>query len=209
MDLEPENTLRSVQRALDLGFKIIEIDVHLVDHEVIVIHDDTLDRTTNGHGKLTDYSFAELRKLDAGNGEKIPLLQEVLDLIEGKAILNIELKGKAVVRPVIEIIYGRDDVILSSFDWNQLNVARNQDEALRIGVLGDGMEAYFFANKINAYSLHPSVELVTAEDVQRAHASDILVFPYTVTTPEQRERMQLIQSDGYFANKLILSLPSS
>ncbi|HWB60056.1 MAG TPA: glycerophosphodiester phosphodiesterase family protein, partial [Chthoniobacteraceae bacterium] len=75
--LEPENTLRSIRRALDLGVDGVEIDAWFVDGEVIVIHDDTLERTTNGHGLVQEQTFDYLRSLDAGKGEKIPTLREV------------------------------------------------------------------------------------------------------------------------------------
>lgn len=90
---EPENTLRSVRRALELGADGIEVDVHLADGRLVVIHDDTLNRTTNGTGPVAEKSFACLRSLNAGQGERIPTLEEVFDTVNRRAIVNIELKG--------------------------------------------------------------------------------------------------------------------
>ena len=91
---EPENTLRSFRKALDLGADMVELDVHLCGTgELVVIHDETVDRTTDGSGSVRDMPFHELRGLDAGKGERIPTLREVLDLLEGRAGVNIELKG--------------------------------------------------------------------------------------------------------------------
>ena len=81
---EPENTLRSFRRALDLGVAAVELDVQLTrDGRLAVIHDETLDRTTNGRGLVKDFTLAELQKLDAGQGEPIPALEEVLELVQG------------------------------------------------------------------------------------------------------------------------------
>jgi glycerophosphoryl diester phosphodiesterase len=89
----PENTMRSFRSAIAVGCDLIECDVHLSsDGRLVVIHDHTLDRTTNGSGLVRDYTAAELRKLDAGDGEKIPLLQEVVELAIGKVGLVIEIK---------------------------------------------------------------------------------------------------------------------
>src|SRR5579884_3789243 len=79
---EPENTVRSVRRALELGADGIEIDVYFVDGELIVIHDPTLDRTTNGRGRIVRKTFAQLRSLDAGKGERIPTLREIFETVD-------------------------------------------------------------------------------------------------------------------------------
>ena len=90
---EPENTLRSFRRALDLGVAAVELDVQLTrDGRLAVIHDETLDRTTNGHGRVKEFTLAELQKLDAGKGESIPALEEVLELTRGRAHLLVEMK---------------------------------------------------------------------------------------------------------------------
>jgi len=95
MGYEPENTLRSFKKALDLKVDMIELDVYVCkSDELIVIHDDKVDRTTNGQGYVVNKTFEELRTLDAGKNEKIPTLSEVLNLVNRKAKLNIELKGK-------------------------------------------------------------------------------------------------------------------
>src|SRR5436309_1394238 len=87
---EPENTVRSVRRAMELGANGIEVDVYFVDGELIVIHDDTLDRTTNGHGPVVEQSLDFIRSLDAGKGEKIPTLREIFDAVDRRAFINVE-----------------------------------------------------------------------------------------------------------------------
>jgi len=97
---EPENTLRSVRKALELGADGIEVDVYFVDGRLMVIHDDTLNRTTNGKGPVAGRTFAELRALDAGKGERIPTLAEVFDAVNHRAVINMELKGPGTAAPV-------------------------------------------------------------------------------------------------------------
>jgi glycerophosphoryl diester phosphodiesterase len=90
---EPENTLRSFRRALAMGVTVVELDVQLTrDRRLAVIHDETLDRTTNGRGPVKDFTLAELQKLDAGQGEPVPSLEEVYELVKDKAHLLVELK---------------------------------------------------------------------------------------------------------------------
>src|SRR4051794_29972802 len=91
--LEPENTLRSFARAIEIGVDAIELDVYCVDDRLVVIHDDTLERTTNGRGEVMKSTFAALRQLDAGRGERIPTLEEVFAAVPERLTVNVELKG--------------------------------------------------------------------------------------------------------------------
>ena len=101
---EPENTLRAIRAALTLGADAIEIDVHLVEGHLVVIHDLDVDRTTNGHGTVRSFSFERLRQLDAGKGERIPTLQEVTELVAGAVPLIVELKGAGTGAPVARYV---------------------------------------------------------------------------------------------------------
>lgn len=121
--LEPENTLRSFSRAVELGVDAVELDVHWVHDELIVIHDDTLERTTDGSGLLDSISLDELRELDAGAGERIPTLAEALDLLSGHCAVNIELKGPGAAAPVARLLKQRfpaAEVLVSSFTLTEL-----------------------------------------------------------------------------------------
>src|SRR3990172_151413 len=101
----PENTLASFRKALELKVDMFELDVRLCrSGEVVVLHDETVDRTTDGSGAAGDLSFSQLKKLEAGRGEKIPTLEEVLELAAGKCGVNIELKGENTEQPVAGII---------------------------------------------------------------------------------------------------------
>lgn len=102
---EPENTLRSFRRAMELGADMVELDVHLCGSgELVVIHDETVDRTTDGTGEVAKMTLDEMRALDAGKGERIPTLQEVIDLATGRMDINIELKGLGTAGPALEHI---------------------------------------------------------------------------------------------------------
>ena len=101
---EPENTLLSIQMALSLGAQWIEIDVHAAEGELVVIHDKRLERTTDGRGYVAEQSLEYLRSLDAGKGERIPLLREVFDLVGRRAGINIELKGHGTATPAVSFI---------------------------------------------------------------------------------------------------------
>ena len=102
---EPENTLRSFKKALDLNVDMVELDVHnCKSGELVVIHDEKIDRTTNGKGFVKDLTLDELKKYDAGLGEIIPTLEEVLDLIDRKVKVAVELKGKHTAAPVALLI---------------------------------------------------------------------------------------------------------
>ena len=102
---EPENTLRSFRKAIELNSDAIELDVQLTkDHKLVVIHDETVNRTTNGKWKVSELTLKELKKLDAGKGEKIPTLEEVIKVCRNKCKLNIEIKELNSVKKVIEIV---------------------------------------------------------------------------------------------------------
>ena len=117
----PENTLAGFAAALALGVDGIELDVHLADGRLVVIHDRRLDKTTNGRGLVAEQTFAALRGLDAGNGERIPTLDEVLDLVPAHLLTNVELKAAGTAEPVARRLAGeRRPLLVSSFDLAEL-----------------------------------------------------------------------------------------
>ena len=106
---KPENTLPSFKHAMDLGCDWLELDVYFVSGELLVIHDKSVDRTTNGKGNVEDLPLDYLRSLDAGDGAPIPTLNEVLCLVNNQCGVNVELKGKNTAQPVSEV--------LANYDW--------------------------------------------------------------------------------------------
>jgi len=186
----PENTMAAFQLALDLGADGIELDVMLSkDHELVVIHDDTVDRTTNGSGSVQDLTLAELKALDAGNGERIPTLDEVLTRFGGKFQINIELKNYSTffdslpvdVAQLVSKHHMEDSVLISSF--NPFNFPRFHRllPNVPIGMLTFPGKARFFAYRFFRYNaLNPYFKDVDEDLVQRYHAKGMNVNVWTV-----------------------------
>ena len=207
---EPENTLRSIRKALELGANGIEVDVHLADDHLIVIHDDTLDRTTNGSGAVARKSFAYLRSLDAGRGERIPTLEEVFEAVNRRAVINVELKGPGTAAPVVRFIdrYVQErgwryaDFLVSAFDHAQIQAARKLQPQLRIGALIDKVPPGLatFAEQMGAWSLHPGKRCVTPELVADAHRRGLKVLVFTINKPAEIAAMAEFGVDGVFTD---------
>jgi len=208
---EPENTLRSVRRALELGAAAIEVDVHFVKGELLVFHDTTLDRTTSGRGRLTRKSLAELRALDAGKGERIPTLREVFDAVNRRVWINVELKGRGTAGPVAELIHEyvrergcrAEDFLVSSFRRRELReFCKVADRDIRVGVLFARSARRFAsaAAQFRAYAIHPPLRWTTRRLVERAHALGLKVFVYTVNAPADIARMRECEVDGVFSD---------
>lgn len=208
---EPENTLRSFSKALELGADMIELDVHLSsDNSLVVIHDDTLDRTTNGQGPVSEKSFDELRALDAGKSEKIPSLAEAFDLILGKSRINIELKGAGTARPVAALIEeyvknrGRryEDFLVSSFDHLDLWTLKNDNPAILTGALAVQLPPGFaeFAKEMKAYSVNAALYAVSKPIIDELHKKEIKVFVFTVNEPEDIGHVKAMGIDGIFSD---------
>ncbi|MBL4743428.1 MAG: glycerophosphoryl diester phosphodiesterase [Cycloclasticus sp.] len=207
MGTEPENTLLSIRRAIDMGVDCVEIDVYYVNGQLIVIHDDSVDRTTNGRGKLAALSFEQLRCLDAGKGEKIPTLNEVIDVTKNKVDLNIELKGLGVSQTVVELVQAldktvRNHITISSFNMLELQDAFQRDSTIKIGVLANAKvgEAFEWAKKLNAYSVNFKYSLVTKNTVSKAHKLGFKLYVYTVNSPSGLQQMKALGVDGVFTN---------
>lgn len=116
---EPENTLRAFERAIKMGATMLELDVHLSqDGHPVIIHDADLSRTTNGTGRVTELSLEQIKRFDAGQGEEVPTLPEVVELVRGRVELYLELKGQFTPDPVVEVLksmHFTDEVIVGSF----------------------------------------------------------------------------------------------
>ncbi len=203
----PENTLISFQKAIELGVDGIELDVHLTsDLQLICIHDDTLDRTTSGTGLVNSFTLSELKAERIDNLHEIPTLEEVLDLIDKKIFINIELKGKNTAKPVAAIIghyiteknWTYHHFIVSSFDWNALQEVRSLNPNIAIGVLTqtDLGLAIAFADFIKAKSIHPYFHLLNEENSSVIQERGFHVFPWTVNEKEDIQKIKSFQVDG-------------
>ena len=210
MGYEPENTLRSMRRALELGVDWIEIDVHLCEGTPVVIHDFALHRTTSGVGEVARVSLAYLRSLDAGQGERVPLLSEVLEVVGRRAGLNIELKGRSSVGPVVEVVRGAirsgtvdpAGIILSSFDHPQLAEARACAPELRRApiVCGVPLNLAEAAEDLGAFSVHVDREFVQESFVRDAHSRGVKVLVWTVNDSAEAARLRALGVDGVISD---------
>ncbi|CAA9198555.1 Glycerophosphodiester phosphodiesterase [Flavobacterium bizetiae] len=208
---EPENTLKSFQKALDLNADGIELDVHLSsDGHLIVIHDETIDRTTNGKGFVNAFTLAELKTFLIDDQYEIPTLKEVFDLVNKKCLINIELKGLGTADKVAALIeeyivdqnwnYGH--FIVSSFNWDLLQETSNLNSNIAIGVLTeeDVEKALAFAEVIEAHAIHPDYQLLNLENVQEIQEKGFLVLPWTVNNPEDIQKIKSYQVDGIISD---------
>jgi len=136
---EPENTLRAVRKAFEVGADWVEVDVRVSrDGRFVVIHDETVDRTTDGSGRVSEMTFDELRKLDAGMGERIPSLEEVLDEAEGRGTLVLEVKVPGHEWRLMNLLRSLDAVdrvVVSSFYHKLVRNVKRLDPTVKAGVI--------------------------------------------------------------------------
>lgn len=202
-----ENTLASFEKALGLGCDGIELDVHLsADGEIIVIHDETVDRTTDGKGRVRDLSLSQLKHLKIDGAHEIPTLAEAIDFIPDGKLINIELKVKNAAKPVMHLIERYvaendreyDLFLVSSFDWIALKEIREANPKIPLGVLTDtDLElAIGFSQSIKAETIHPYFHLLTAENTARMQAMGFGVFPWTINELEDLGRIQSFGVEG-------------
>jgi glycerophosphoryl diester phosphodiesterase len=131
----PENTLAAFRAALESGVDGIEFDVHAsADGVPVVIHDRDVSRTTHGHGNIDQLTLDQIRSLDAGNGERVPMLAEVLALVGGRVHLDIEIKGSNIEQQVLEVLRKHPSTrfAISSFDWDILRELRRLDASIEL-----------------------------------------------------------------------------
>ena len=196
----PENTLPSIERALELGVDAVEIDIHLVGEKLLVIHDDTVDRTTNGHGALADLRLDAIRSLDAGSGAQIPLLEEVLDLVQGRAGLVIEIKARAAV-PHLASLLDRGETeapLVISFDQPALVQFKAVRPRVQIAPLLYGVphDLTACAERIDALAYNGHFKSMSQELVDDGRARGRKLFAFTPNKHEDIKRMMMLGVDA-------------
>lgn len=211
MGYETENTLASIQKALDMGVDMIEIDVFKVNSgEIVVFHDETLERLSNAGGKIEEYSFFDLQKVTLEGNHKIPMLQDVLKLIDNQVKLNIELKGANTSDKVNFILdyystkkgWSVDSFVISSFNWDELRTMREKNPNIAIAVLTeeDPLDAISVAKELNAVAVNPWFETLTKENTKKLQEEGFKVYTYTVNESEDITKMKEFGVDGIFTN---------
>tara|TARA_R110002050_G_scaffold157357_2_gene285965 strand:- start:24621 stop:25310 length:690 start_codon:yes stop_codon:yes gene_type:complete len=206
-----ENTIPSIKKALAFGVDGIEIDVHLcASGELVVFHDFTLDRVTNGQGEISKCTLSELKKLKVENQYHIPTLIEVINVIDKKCLLNIELKGKGTAEKTSKIIeyciemkgWKYNDFIVSSFQHHELEDVFKINKNIPLAVLTKASvaEAIEFAETIQAKIIHPNYALLTKENIISAQEKGYKVNTWTVNDRETIERMKRYGVDAIISD---------
>ena len=206
----PENTLLAIQQALSAKADGIEIDVFCVENQLVVIHDEEVSRTTNGKGLLQDFTLQQLQQLDAGLGQQVPTLWQVLQLVNNQTLLNIELKGTNTAEPLVsllkkaEIELGTepDKLLISSFNHHLLKQIGILRPDLKLGALTASLPLDYaaFAAELKAWSVNCDKGFINEAMVQDAHQRGLKVLVYTVNDATTAKKLQLLGVDGIFCN---------
>jgi glycerophosphoryl diester phosphodiesterase len=208
----PENTLSAFRAAIEAGADMCELDVQQTrDGAIVVIHDDSIDRTTDGAGKVSRFTLAELKRFNAaaksirGGLETIPTLDEVFEVTSGRCGLNVEIKAKGVEAMVAEIIERHnaiDTTIVSNFDWDSLARIHEIDPAIKFGLLSEEEPQRLIdtAIRMKAASINPRYDLATAELCAAAHRSGLKVIVWTVDAPDAMHILLERGVDGIITN---------
>lgn len=212
--LAPENTPRSIRKAIELSVDQVEIDVRVArDGQLVVIHDETVDRTTNGHGYVKELTSDELRRLDAGKGERIPTLREILELARGKVILQTELKAREATEPVVSLVEEMDavgDVVITSFMHDLLEEVHQLNPNLRTGALFFDVQGSICqkALDVGSETIHVYYKNINLGLVEEAHSKGLEVEAWNPDEAEEMKRMIDLGVDVISSNRpdILLSL---
>jgi glycerophosphoryl diester phosphodiesterase len=207
----PENSLAAITRALDLGVYAVEIDVFQIHGELFVTHDRRLGRVVSGQGIITAQSLDYLNAQHLANGEPMPRLQQVLELVGEKALLNIEIKGENTVPILAQVlddhIYSHrgnyEQYCVSSFDHQQLFQSLQQMPQVKRGVLIEGIPLDYAAccEPLKAYSFNTHLSFVTHELMVDAQRRGLKNWVYTVNHEDDWRAMQQLGVDAVFTDK--------
>lgn len=207
----PENSLAAIARALELGVYAVEIDIVQIEGELLVTHDRRLGRVVSGEGIITEQSLSYLREQRLENGEPIPTLQQVLELVGDKALLNIEIKGansvsalKKIVAEYVSAHQGSyEQYIISSFDHQQLFQCMQQLPQIKRAVLIEGIPLDYAAccEPLNAYSFNTHLSFLTPELIQDAQKRGLKNWVYTVNHEDDWKAMMSLGVDAVFTDK--------
>ncbi|MFJ9562113.1 glycerophosphodiester phosphodiesterase [Streptomyces fuscichromogenes] len=200
MGVEPENTLRSFVAAQQAGLDLIELDLHLSkDGALVVMHDAEVDRTTDGTGPIADKTLEELRALDAGRGERVPVFEEVLDAVPTP--LQAEIKDVAAARALAEVMQRRDlvsRVEVSSFHDEAVAEIARLVPGVRTALIASryGTDVVERAREAGAATLCLNIRRLTLEVVEHARKADLRVIGWVVNTQDDLRLVRALQLDG-------------
>ncbi len=226
--LAPENTLAAFRNAIALGVDMIEIDVHLSkDGHVIVIHDNTVDRTTDGHGRIADMTLAEIKKLDAGKkfsekfaGERIPTLEETLETLNGKVSLLLEIKKDndslypGLEEKVVDLLHryhAGEWTVVQSFNKHSVQKVQKLDPSLRtFFLLGHNFPEFYDSLALDLRQgkelppsftgIAPHYSVLDAGKTDTLHQAGYQVYTWTVDKPATMKNVIRMRVDGIITN---------
>ncbi|OGE81307.1 MAG: hypothetical protein A2826_01985 [Candidatus Doudnabacteria bacterium RIFCSPHIGHO2_01_FULL_43_23] len=196
-----ENTLASFQKAIKIGCDGTELDVHLTrDNIPVVIHDSTVDRVTSGSGIVSQMSLEEIKKLDCKDKQKIPTLQEVIDLCREKINLKIELKADVAVRQVAEALKQNNIVpgtSVLSFDKGTLKEIRKILPDLTLCYLFEEYsdDVWKLAEDLSLEFLGPKYSTVDQEVIDKSHSLGIKIYTWTVNEKKTGKKLETMGVD--------------
>jgi glycerophosphoryl diester phosphodiesterase len=200
MGVEPENTLRSFIAAQHAGLDLIELDLHLSkDGALVVMHDADVDRTTDGSGPIAELTLAELRALDAGHGERVPVFEEVLDAV--RAPLQAEIKDTAAARALAEVMHRRDlvgRVEVSSFHDEAIAEITRLVPGVRTALIASryGVDVVDRAAEVGAATVCLNIRRLTLEVVEHARKADLRIIGWVVNTQDHLRLVRALELDG-------------
>jgi glycerophosphoryl diester phosphodiesterase len=197
-----ENTVSSFNKALKCGADGLEFDIRRCrDGRIVVIHDDTIDRTTNGKGRVADFSYEDLKQFDAGYGDPIPLLSDVLDQFATRCLLNIELKEAGLAADLKKLLLEKRlerHVIVSAFEWGEL---RSLPPEVPTALLTSKLENLIAAARDHgATAIHPRKDVVTPTLLAAAREAKLRVHVWTVNESSEISSFRALGIDGIFTD---------
>ena len=202
---EPENTLRSIERAIEFGADFVEVDVQLTrDGHIVLLHDKRVDRTTNGCGYVSEMLLADVQALDAGKGERIPTLKDVLQLTSGRIGVMIELITPGIADQLVDLVREKFDgmVIYASFLHAEVAAVRRlEPDALTLALIeAVPIRPTEFAKDVSVTHVGLSIDSITPDFVAAFKRENFKVFVYTVNDPRDILWLRSLKVDGIISD---------
>ena len=212
----PENTLIAFKKAIELGVPAVELDVQAtLDGKIVVIHDTTVERTTNGTGAVKDLTFAQIRQLNAGNGERVPTLEEILDLCVDRVAIQIEVKSEGIEHHLAllwERYGGRPDIYFTAFNSNSLIKFKKTHPNIPVALLDQtkfirpGFQEDFAsklikqAKNVGAFAIHLKFITITPSISKLIHDAGLLLKAWSVPRSITPTQIRASKIDGFTTN---------
>jgi len=215
--IAPENTLMAFKKAIDLKANLVEFDIHKTkDDEIVIIHDQDTLSTTGVQGVIKDMALEEIKKLDAGQGEKIPTLLELIKVAKEKVGLQIEIKSSGLTEMLVKLLKEENLVnssIVSCFAFDELVKLKNLEPKIKLGFLlpAELVRARQIKRKIlkavdkKFYAIHPHYNIANKEVVDFAHDNDLKVNVWTVNDKDVMARLIELGVDGIFTDDISMA----